>query len=158
MENHNSLREHLLYLFNGDGAHLDFDSAIKGLPASVRNKKPAGAAHSPWETLEHLRITQWDVLESIRNAKHVSPEFPSGYWPGTSTSEGEKAWSKSVEAFRRDREALAEMIASRSTDLLAALPNGDGQTVFRKVAMLADHNAYHLGQLILLRRLLGAWQ
>jgi len=157
MENHNSLREHLLYLFNGDGAHLDFDSAIKDLPANLRDQKPNGAAHSPWAVLEHLRICQWDVLESIRNPKHVSPEFPTGYWPNGSTVT-ERAWNKSVDGFQRDRRVLAEMIANKSTDLLAALPNSDGQTVFRKVAMLADHNAYHLGQLVLLRRLLGAWQ
>lgn len=158
MKNDHGLREHLLYLLKGDGAHLEFDAAVKNIPANIRAQRPSGAAHSPWEVLEHLRITQRDVLDSIRNPNHASPDFPAGYWPGTPAPPDSKAWSASADAFRADLGALAGMAADGSTDLLAPLPRGDGQTILRKLLMLADHNSYHVGQLVLLRRLLGAWQ
>ena len=157
MANDNSLRDHLLYLLNGDGAHIDFDSAIKDLPADLRGKKPAGGAHSPFEIVEHLRITQSDVLESIRNANHASPEFPAGYWPAPESPATAKAWDKSVDGFRADHQALVKMV-SNSNGLLSPIAHSEGQTVFRRLAMLADHNSYHLGQLVVVRRLLGAWQ
>ncbi|HET9282558.1 MAG TPA: DinB family protein [Candidatus Angelobacter sp.] len=157
MASDNSLRDHLLYLLNGDGAHIDFESVIKDLPANLRGKKPAGAAHTPWQLVEHLRITQRDVLESIRNSKHVSPEFPAGYWPASEAPATGKDWEKSVDAFRADHRTLAEMVAN-SNGLLTPISHSDGQTIFRKLAMLADHNAYHLGQLVVVRRILGAWQ
>jgi hypothetical protein len=158
MEKDKSLREHLLYLLKGDGAHLDFEAAIKDLPASLRGERPKGAEHSPWEVLEHLRIAQWDILEFTRNPRHVSPEFPGGYWPSTQAPLDEKAWDRSVEAFRADLNAMAELVANESIDLYARIPHGNGQTVLREALLVADHNAYHLGQLVLLRRLLGAWQ
>lgn len=154
--NDTSLQQHLLYLLKGDGAHVDFEAAVKDLPAALRGKKPKGAEHSPWEVLEHLRICQWDVLESLRNAKHASPEFPSGYWPETQTPPSEKAWQKSADAFRADFKAVVALASN--SDLLAPLPNAEGQTVLRKLLMLADHTAYHLGEMVLLRRLLGGWQ
>jgi uncharacterized damage-inducible protein DinB len=155
IRNDKSLREHLLYLLNGDGAHANLEAAVKDVPASLLGKRPQGAAHSLWEVLEHLRIAQWDILEFTRNAKHVSPEFPSGYWP--SAHPAEKAWDKSAEAFRRDLQAMAELVANESTDLFAPIPHGEGKTILREVLLVADHNAYHLGELVLLRRLLGAW-
>ncbi|HZD93861.1 MAG TPA: DinB family protein [Candidatus Sulfotelmatobacter sp.] len=158
MKNNNAVREHLLYLLKGDGAHLDFDSAVKDLPVELRGARPQGAAHSPWELLEHLRIAQLDVLDSIRDAKHISPEFPVGYWPQSQVPANETAWEKSAEAFRADFEALVKLINNDSTDLLGPIPHVEGQTIFRKIAMLADHNAYHLGQLVVLRRMLGTWQ
>jgi len=153
-----SLQEHLLYLLNGDGAHVDFDAAVKDLPANLRGKRPQGVEHSPWEVLEHMRICLWDVLEFLRNPGHVPPEFPAGYWPGMQTPPDEKAWTRSVESFRADLKALQALISSRSTELLMPIPHADGQSILRKVMMIADHNAYHLGQLVLLRRLLGSWQ
>jgi DinB superfamily len=158
MNHDKSLREHLLYLLNGDGAHQDFDAVTKDIPADLRGKKPKGAPHSPWELLEHLRITQWDVLESIRNRDHVSPEFPAGYWPGSAAPPDDKAWDKSVQAFKTDSTRITDLLKEDSSDLFAELPHAEGQTIVRKLFMLADHNAYHLGQLLLLRRLLGAWQ
>src|SRR5437660_1750498 len=110
MENEKSLREHLLYLLKGDGAHVDFEAAIKDLPASVRGKRPKGASHSPWEILEHIRINQRDILESIRDANHVSPEFPAGYWPKTQAPPYEKDWDKSADAFRADFQAMTELV------------------------------------------------
>jgi hypothetical protein len=152
-----SLREHVVNLLKGGGAHVSFDDAVKDLPADLRGKRPKGADHSPWEILEHLRIALWDILEFSRDPKHVSPEFPSGYWPKTQAPPDANAWDKSVHAFRADAKALADLVADDSTDLLARLPHGDGQTVLREALVAADHNAYHLGELVLVRRLLGAW-
>ena len=153
-----ALRKHLLELLDGGSAHLDFDKAVAGLPPKLRGAKPAGAPHSPWELLEHLRIAQWDILEFSRNPKHTSPEWPKGYWPATEAPADAKAWEKSLKAFRADLAALKELVANRSTDLYARIPHGEGQTILREALLVADHNAYHLGQLVLLRRLLGAWK
>ena len=158
MRNNRALREHLLNLLKGDGAHADFDAAVNDLPPSLRGTRPKGAEHSPWEVLEHLRIAQWDILEFSRNAKHVSPEFPSGYWPSAQAPPDEKSWDKSTDAFRNDLKAMAEVITNESTDLFAPIPHGEGKTILREALLVADHNAYHLGELVLLRRLLGAWQ
>ncbi len=158
MHSDKALREHLLYLLGGGGAHVDFEAAIKDLPAGLRGKKPKGAPYSAWELLEHMRIAQWDILEFSRNSQHVSPEFPRGYWPATAAPPDASAWKKSVEAFRADLEAMRDLVADKSTDLLARIPHGQGQTVLREALLVADHNAYHLGQLVVLRRLLGAWE
>jgi hypothetical protein len=152
-----ALREHLVQLLTGGHAHATFDKAIKNLPVALRGKRPKGAEHSPWEVLEHLRIAQWDILEFSRNAEHQSPAWPSGYWPATPAPPDEKAWDKSVRAFRRDLKAMCELVANPSTDLYARIPHGDDQTILREALLAADHNAYHLGELVLLRRLLGAW-
>jgi hypothetical protein len=153
-----SLRDHVVKLLEGGQAHADFDEAVKSMPANLRGKTPRGAEHSPWELLEHMRIAQWDILEFARNAKYVSPEFPDGYWPKSAAPPNDKAWTKSVKEFRADLKAMAEMVADESTDLFAPIPHGDGQTVLRQALLLADHNAYHLGQFVLVRRLLGAWE
>ncbi|MGA8597545.1 MAG: DinB family protein [Bryobacteraceae bacterium] len=158
MKDDKVLREHLINLLKGEGAHVDFEGAIKDMPASLQGKRPNGAEHSPWEVLEHMRIAQWDILEFTRNAKHVSPEFPSGYWPSAQTPPNANAWAKSAEAFRADLAAVVELVENKSTDLAAPIPHGDGKTILREVLLVADHNAYHLGELVLLRRLLGAWQ
>jgi hypothetical protein len=153
----NSLRQHLLELLAGGHAHATFDAAIKNLPVALRSKRPKGAGHSPWEVLEHLRIAQWDILEFSRNAKHQSPAWPSGYWPTTPAPPDTKAWDKSVRAFCRDLKTLRDLAADPVTDLYARIPHGDGQTLLREILLVADHNAYHLGELVLVRRLLGAW-
>jgi hypothetical protein len=158
MREQQSLPKHLVELLNGGHAHVDFDSAVKDWPAILQGKKPEGAAHSPWEVLEHMRLAQWDILEFTRDPKHVSPEFPAGYWPKTQAPTDSKAWNKSVAAFRSDLKAMIEIVESKSTDFFAPLPHGDGQTILREALLVADHNAYHLGELLLLRRLLGAWK
>jgi len=157
MTNDRLLRQHVLNLLKGKEAHVDFEAATKDLAPSLRGKRPPGAEHSPWELLEHLRIAQWDILEFSRNAKHKSPEFPKGYWPRTQAPPNEAAWNKSVEAFRKDLQELCDLVADESNDLVARIPHGDGQTLLREALLAADHNAYHLGELVLLRRLLGAW-
>jgi hypothetical protein len=158
MDNNASLRQHVLDLLNGGHAHADFDQAVKNFPADLRGKKPRGAEHSPWQILEHLRIAQWDILEFSRDPSHKSPDWPSGYWPAKTVPPDEKAWDKSVRAFRKDLRALCGLVADPSTDLFAPIPHGDGQTTLREALLAADHNAYHLGELILVRRLLGAWK
>jgi hypothetical protein len=157
MNNDKSLREHLRKLLTSDWAHVSFETAVKDMPATARGKRPEGAAHSPWEVLEHMRIAQWDILEFTRNPKHQSPEFATGYWPKTQAPPNEKAWDQSVKAFRADLKAMCDLVADESTDLFKKIPHGDGQTVLREALVLADHNAYHLGQLVELRRALGAW-
>jgi hypothetical protein len=156
MPNDKSLREHLVYLLKGDGAHAEFDAVVQNLPAALHGKRPKGAAHSPWEALEHMRITQRDVLEAIRDPKHVSPEFPAGYWPGSPAPPNAAAWNKSADQFRDDLGSILEIVTNAKTDLFA--PSGKGQTILRRALLVADHNAYHLAQIVLLRRLLGAWQ
>lgn len=156
MENDRSLRDHLLTLLDSDHAHLKFDDAVKDFPSELRGRRPAGGPHSPWELLEHLRITQWDILEFTRDASHVSPEFPAGYWPATEAPPSDTAWDESIKSFRNDRRALAQIVADASIDLHQRIPHGSGQTVLREILLTADHNAYHLGQLVTVRRILGA--
>jgi len=153
-----SLRKHLLELLEGGGAHAKFDDVIKGLPAKLRGTKPAKFPHSPWMLLEHMRLAQRDILEFSRNAKHVSPPWPSGYWPKTEAPPNAAAWNKSVQQFRRDLKAMQNLVANKKTDLFARIPWGDGQTVLREALLLADHNSYHLGQMLDVRRMLGAWK
>ncbi len=156
-QNDKSLRDHLRYLLTDGGAHLKFEEAVKDLPPELRGTRPEGIPHSPWELLEHMRIAQWDILEFSRNPKHVSPEFPSGYWPATQAPPTNSAWDESVKAFTADLQAMAKLVTDESTGLFARIPHGDGQTILREALLIADHNAYHLGQLVLARRLLGAW-
>jgi DinB superfamily len=152
-----ALRQHLLSLLTESNAHADFESAVKDLAAELHGQRPAGAAYSPWELLEHLRIAQRDILEFSRSSRHVSPDWPAGYWPPTPNPPNPTAWDKSVRAFREDHQAFCRLISDESTDLYAKIPHGDGQTILREALLIADHNAYHIGQLILVRRLLGAW-
>ncbi|HEX5431328.1 MAG TPA: DinB family protein [Bryobacteraceae bacterium] len=154
----NSLREHVVYLLKGGGAHADFEKAIGGLPTALRGKRPRGLPYSLWELLEHMRIAQWDILEFSRNPRHVSPDWPAGYWAESPAPPNDRAWSKSVKAFRADLDAMRELVEDPSIDLHARIPHGDGQTVLREALLIADHNAYHIGQMILVRRLLGAWK
>jgi hypothetical protein len=156
--NDKALREHLLYLLREGGAHATFEAAIKGLPADLQGKRPKGAEHSPWELLEHMRIAQWDILEFCRDANHQSPKWPDDYWPKSPVPPTTTAWAKSVRAFREDLASLCRLIEDPSTDLYARLPHGDGQTILREALLVADHTAYHLGALVLVRRLLGAWK
>ena len=151
------LREHLLYLLKGGGAHLNFDKAIANLPAELRGAKPPGVPHTPWRLLEHLRIAQWDILEFTRNPRHVSPPWSKGYWPTDDAPPDDGAWDRSVAAFRADLRAMQDLVADPATDLFTPLPHGEEQTALREALLVADHNAYHLGQLVLVRRLLGAW-
>jgi hypothetical protein len=152
-----SIRDHLLWLLRGGNAHLDFDSAVAGLPAKLRGVKPAGLPYSAWMLVEHMRLAQWDILEFSQNPKHVSPKWPEGYWPRAAAPPNARAWRNALAAFRRDLRSMQQLVADLATDLYARIPHGDGQTILREALLVADHNAYHLGQLIVVRRLVGAW-
>ena len=158
MTDSNALRKHLLYLLGGGGAHVDFDSVIAGWPAKLRGSKPKGLPHTPWQLLEHMRIAQWDILEFSRDPKHVSPAWPAGYWPSTDAPPSPAAWNKSVSTFQADLKAMMSLVKSPRRDLFARISHGEGQTILREALLVADHNAYHLGELAYLRRALGAWR
>jgi hypothetical protein len=153
-----SLREQLIDLLAGGGAHAKYDDVVKGLSPKVRGARPGRFPHSPWMLLEHMRLAQWDILEFSRNPKYVSPEWPAGYWPKTEAPPNSAAWNRSIEEFRRDLKAMQNLVANPKTDLFARIPWGEGQTILRQALLLADHNAYHLGQFVDLRRLLRAWK
>jgi hypothetical protein len=156
--NNEILRKQLVELLEGRGAHATFDEAIADFPAALRGKKPDRYPHSAWMLLEHLRIAQWDILEFSRNAKHVSPKWPEGYWPNEAEPTSEKAWERSIAQFRKDLKAMEALVSDSKTDLFANIPWGDGQTILREALLVADHNAYHVAQLVDVRRLLGAWK
>lgn len=152
------LREHLVNLLKGRGAHLDLDKAIAGLPADRRGARAQDLPHTPWQLLEHLRLAQWDILEFSRNPDYKEPRFPDDYWPETAAPPDDRAWDRSVEQFRRDLQAMQDLVSDPNTDLFAKIPWGNGQTILREAMLVADHNAYHVGQLVTLRQALGAWQ
>jgi hypothetical protein len=151
------LREQLVYLLKGGGAHVHFMDALDGFPAEQYGAFAERLPHTGWQLLEHARLAQWDIVDFSKNPKHVSPPFPSGYWPKTPAPPDRKAWDDSVAAFHRDLQEMVYLVTNPRTDLFAKLPHGDGQTILREALLLADHNSYHLGQLVVLRRALGTW-
>jgi hypothetical protein len=159
MTNDEAIRNHALYLLSGGGAHIHFDEAVAGFPAQLRNKPVYDLPYTAWQLLEHMRIAQWDILEFSRNPEHVSPNFPEGYWPepGSASEHGDALWDDSIRVFRAELRAMEKLVSDASVDILAPIPHGSGQTILREALLLADHNAYHLGQFIVLRRLLGCW-
>jgi hypothetical protein len=152
-----ALREHVLYLLDGGGAHAKFDEVVADIPPELRGQKPSRLPHSLWMLLEHLRIAQRDILEFSRNPKYAPPKWPEGYWPKTDAPPSPATWSASVKKFREDLKAMQDLVKDPKTDLFAKIPWGDGQTILREALLLADHSAYHLGQMLDVRRLLGAW-
>ena len=152
------LRQNLEYLISGGGAHAKFEDVIKGIPAKLRGTKPKGFPHSAWMLVEHMRIAQRDILEFSRDRNHKSPNWPEGYWPKSAEPPSAAAWNKSIEQFRTDQKAMLDLVADPKTDLFAKIPWGDGQTILREALLVADHNAYHLAQIVDVRRLLGAWK
>ena len=157
--NDSPLQKHLINLLSFGGAHVGLEEAVRGLAPELRGKKIKGAPHTAWQLVEHMRIAQWDILEFARNAKHVSPKFPEGYWPKSDAPPSEAAWKKSIASFRQDLEEMKKVVAEADEEqLYAPIPHGDGQTLLREALLLADHNSYHLGQLVMLRKMLGAWK
>jgi hypothetical protein len=152
------VREQVISLLRGGQAHLTFADVIKDFPEQLRGVKPDGAPHTAWQLLEHLRIALWDILEFSRDANHVSPAWPDGYWPKTEVPPDNAAWNYSVAAIEKDLRGMEKLVEDPNTDLCAKIPHGTGQNILREALLVADHNAYHIGQLMLLRRLLGAWE
>ena len=138
-----ALREHVLYLLDSGGAHLDFDTALAGLPAELRGAKTANIPHSPWRLVEHMRICQWDILEFSTDPEHISPDFPEGYWPKGDGPPNDRAWDESLSQFRDNLESMRQLVRADSTDLLAKIPHGDGQTILREALLVADQIRLH---------------
>jgi hypothetical protein len=151
------LRDYLGRALSWHEAHVDWKKAVQGIPVKDLGKHPKGAEHSPWELLEHMRLATWDILEFSRDPQHVSPEWPAGYWPQRPEPPNPDAWQKSVEALENHLREMRKVVNDPKTDLLAPIAGGEGQTVLRETLLIVDHNAYHLGQLVLVRRLLGCW-
>lgn len=157
MDQEKETRNYLKKFLDWHEAHVDLESAFADFPENLRGKRPAGAPYSAWELLEHMRIATHDILEFSRDAKHKSPDWPSGYWPEKPEPPSAAAWDKSVKVLQHDLEEMRKLVVAAKTDLFAKIPHGSGQTVFREALLIADHNAYHLGQFVLVRRLLGCW-
>ena len=153
-----ALRDHLLFLLRGGGAHVDCESFIADFPIDLINRKTDGVPYTPWQVLEHMRIAQWDILEFSRDPKHISPKWPEGYWPKSAKPPSDAAWKKSIASIQRDILAMQKLVEDPKTDLFAKIPHGNGQNILREALLIADHNAYHIGQMLLLRRLIGAWK
>ena len=157
MNSDQSLRKHVIALLDGGQAYSTFAEIVANFPAKLRGEVPTGLAHSGWMLLEHLRLTQWDILEFSRNPKYVAAKWPDDYWPKNPSPPNATAWDKSVKSFQDDLAAMKKLISKPKTDLFAKIPWGDGQTILREALLIAEHNAHHLGQMIDIRRLLGIW-
>ena len=149
------LREQLVFHLSGHGAHIDFDAAVEGLPFALIGKQVPNLAHTAWQLVYHLRIAQWDILEFCRNPEHVSPEYPSGYWPKAPAPESEEQWQGAITSFREDLQAMVGLVKDVSNDLFAPFSHGSGQNLLREAILVVDHNSYHIGQLVDIRMLLG---
>ncbi|RME83040.1 MAG: DinB family protein [Caldilineae bacterium] len=151
------VRKQLLFLLRGGGAHMTLDQAVADFPSEHYNIRPPNVSYSPWHLLEHIRIAQWDILEFIRNPEHRSPPWPEGYWPAPDEHADESRWQETLAALRRDLQALVEIVEDPTTDLYADLPHAPGYNILREVLLVADHNAYHIGELAILRQVLDNW-
>lgn len=151
-----AVRKHVLSLLSGRNAHIGFEDFIKDFPVEACGRKIRGLPYTAWQVLEHMRIAQWDILEFSRDPAHVSPKFPKGYWPKPDELGNATLWNETVERFRSDVKQMEELVADPSTDLFAKIPHGSGQTILREALLIADHNAYHLGALLVMSRMLMA--
>jgi hypothetical protein len=156
MKQNDALREQLMDILDWQSAHVNFDAAVDGIPPELRGVQPPGLPYSPWQLLEHMRLCQLDILEFCRNPSYQEPPMED-YWPKTSSPPTSNAWDESIASFRKDREDMRKIAADPSINLFATIPHGAGQTYLRELLLVADHNAYHLGQLVAVQRLLGCW-
>ena len=150
------LREHLLFLLKGGGAHISFDDEIGHWTVPLAGTKVANFPHTAWMLLEHMRLAQWDILEFCRNAKYAARNWPDDYWPASEAPSDEKAWAASIAGFKKDLRTMQQLVANLKVDLYVRIPWGDGHTILREALLVADHNAYHLGQLVMLRKSIGS--
>lgn len=151
------MRDQLLALLSGSHAHMEFDQAVAEFPLDYINRKPPNVPYTPWHLLEHMRLTQWDILEFIRNPDHVSPDWPTGVWPSPEAQADAAQWQQTIAAFRADLKALEELVANSETDLFTPLPQGLPYTVFREIMVIANHNSYHIGEFAILRQVMNTW-
>jgi len=149
-----SLRDHALYVLRGEGAHVTFEDFIADFSTELCGQRVEGLPYTAWQVLEHIRIAQWDILEFSRNPKHVSPKWPEGYWPPQDQTGTPELWQETISKFRNDLKQMENLVADPATDLLAQIPHGTGQTILREALLVADHNSYHLGALVVISRIL----
>lgn len=157
MNSDQELREQLIQLLRSRNAHMPLESAVADFPMEAINKRPPNVPYTPWHLLEHIRITQWDILEFIRNPKHISPAWPEGYWPDQDANADPSDWNKTLQSYRADLDALEEMVRDPETDLFTPIPHGDGQNILREILTVSDHSAYHTGEFAILRQVMGTW-
>lgn len=157
MDRDTALREQLLHLLRGGNAHLSFDEAVADFPLEAINQRPPHVPYTPWHLLEHLRRAQWDILDFIRNPDYQEMKWPDDYWPAPDAEADATAWGQTIAAFHTDRKAVEDLVNDPQTDLAAAVPHGDGQTILREILLVADHNAYHIGEFAILRQVMRTW-
>lgn len=157
MDRDQVVRQQLLFLLRGGNAHMTFDAAIANFPLQSFNQRPPNVPYTPWHILEHMRIAQWDILEFIRNPDHISPDWPEGHWPGQDEQADAGRWQKTLDDFHADLKALQDLVADALTDLYKPILHAPGYTIFREILLVADHNAYHVGEFAVLRQVLGTW-
>ena len=157
MKGEKLLRSELLVLLQGGNAHMSFDDVVADFPQQFINAKPPNTPYSFWHFVEHLRITQWDILEFIRNPAHVSPDYPTGYRPPPEEKTDLAGWLRSCDQFRADLSALQEMVRSEELDLTAPIAHARGYNLFREIVLAADHNAYHIGEIAIMRQIMNIW-
>jgi hypothetical protein len=151
------VRDQLVALLRGGQAHMTFDEALAAFPIAQINTTPPHVPYTPWHLLEHLRIAQWDILEFIRNPAHVSPPWPEGYWPPREARADAAAWAGTIAAFQADLQSLQDLVRDPATDLYAPLPHAPEYTILREILVVADHNAYHVGEFAILRQVMETW-
>jgi hypothetical protein len=157
MDQNQALRTQLKTLLDWEDAHVSFDTAVEGIPPKMRGARPEGLPYSPWQLVEHLRLTQFDILDFCVNPNYEERTFPGDYWPPSAEPPSAAAWEDSIATLKRDRKALAKLADDSEIDLFAKIPHGSGQTYLRELVLVADHTAYHVGELVVVRRLLGIW-
>jgi hypothetical protein len=158
MEKDQVLRDQLIEMLTGEHAHVNLDSALKGMPEKLIGIRPDKIPYSIWQLTEHIRITQWDIVEFSRNDQHISPRWPQGYWPKNEAPQDISEWKGSLSSIKRNRDSLIEMIADPNNNLLQPFPHGQGQNLLREALLVIDHTSYHTGEIIVVRRLLGSWK
>ncbi|MFN2221571.1 MAG: DinB family protein [Chloroflexota bacterium] len=157
MPNDQVLREQILQLLTGRNAHYTFEDAVADFPMEAINRRPPNVAYTPWHLVEHLRIAQWDILEFMRDPDHVSPDWPKGYWPDPQAATNPAGWQQSLDRFRADLAAVESMVRDPELDITAELPHAAGYTYLREFLLVADHNAYHIGEFAILRQIMSTW-
>jgi hypothetical protein len=154
---HAALRMQLVKFLDWREAHADFDAAVSGIPPGQRGAVPPGLPHSPWQLLEHLRLAQHDILDFCVNSNYKEMHWPDDYWPTSPEPPTAAAWDDSIAGYKRDLAALQQLARDETIDLFATIPHGSGQTYIREILLVVDHASYHVGQIVLVRRLLGCW-
>jgi len=152
-----TLIENIVDLIEKGNAHVSLDDALENIPFALLGEKPGSLPYSIWQIVEHIRIAQWDILEFSRNAKHISPQWPDGYWPKEPVPKSKDAWNKCIEQIDADRKSFIELIKNAGDNLYEPFDYGTGQSLLKEALVLADHNSYHTGEIIIIRRLLNAW-